>query len=201
MSPISAVMVPFAGSPDRQKHRRSSQFRTNSSSTPAPSTMLLKGWVSFRFSRGLVLAKFGRNCPAVRTAPASNRSATVGIAATAASRGSIFSISLPHCPVAPGPAASSSAPPSRPNPAACTKSPSGSFSPNVSYRAHSTRSPTASSTVRRGFDALGAMSGFRPEKKDGPVSKRNSPSTPLALATNPWAQPPGAEWDSKTAVL
>ena len=141
---ISAVIVPSLGTPDRQKHSTSNQFVIKLSFTLALSIILLKGFVSFKFSRGLSFAKFGRNIPAVRATPRSARMAAVGMAATALANGSMFFINLFHCETPFPPETWSTTPPDKPNSEECTNSPSGNNNPNVSYGMHSTRSSITS---------------------------------------------------------
>ena len=140
--PISAVIVPLVGRPDKQKHSKSKKLRVKFSSTPAPSTTVWKDLVNLKFSNGFSVAKFLRNGPAVKATPTSNRSAAVGNAATAFANGSIRFIRFDHSWTALVPPICSRTPPARPKSDVWTKSPSGNFSPNVSYEMHSTGSPT-----------------------------------------------------------
>ena len=77
--------------------------------------------------------------------------------------------------------------------------PSGNFKPNVVYGWHATGSSRVSKMVRKGLLSLGAIWGFKPEKKDGPVSKWKVPSA--AWSVNPWAAPPGTAWASNRATV
>ena len=77
--------------------------------------------------------------------------------------------------------------------------PSGNFKPNVVYGWHATGSSRVSKMVRKGLLSLGAIWGFKPEKKDGPVSKWKVPSA--AWSVNPCAAPPGTAWASNRATV
>mmetsp|Transcript_41955 Transcript_41955/g.105479 ORF Transcript_41955/g.105479 Transcript_41955/m.105479 type:complete len:201 (-) Transcript_41955:78-680(-) len=196
---ISAVTVPSADSPDKQKHKRSSHRRVNVSWTPAASRVAAKGWFSELAAMGPpgAVTNLGKKRAAVTSAPASGRSAATGRASTRAARGSISANRALHscAPRSPETCGTTRAPKS----GVWTNSPSGKMSPKESYVWQGTDSPIASSTVRNGL----VLAAERPLKKLGPVSKWNSPP-PLAFgafARKPCAAPPGASCASHTTTL
>ena len=154
MYTIAAATVPSDGSPEKANARKSNQWRSHLSLTPAASSTADQGPESseaFSPMRGSAIAPmYG---PAVSTAPRSARSASGGTASTARCSGSMNSTNVSHWATvaSPSPSLAIVRRHSPMSPAVAKKSPSGVYMHHRSYCSHSGDSPTASSTCRIGL--------------------------------------------------